>query len=147
MRVDQLRKAYEREISLLEDLCQCLSEERECLINARMEGLWPLKERKEEICNELKTQEEVIRACYGDEQYEDKARWEKGIQELRKKVSQLKFEISSRNTENMKIVQDMLDFIDGLIAAFTNVPGEGGAYGKINGAKTHSHPRILYREV
>jgi len=145
MSLQTVKKAYEKEVVLLEDLCLCLEQERQCLITGQIRDLWPLKDKKEQIYKEIKTQQEIIqRNLEGTEGSLGKG-GPGELEPLRKKIRRLSLEIGTRNSENMRIVRDALDFIDGLIGVIASSESEAGAYGKDN--QVSSHPRILYKEA
>ena len=144
--MEEVKKAYEEEVKLLKDLCDCLEQERQCLMKGTIQGLWPLKERKERICMQVRDQEHIIRGYMESEGLSGEKALNSGIlAPLRKVTSKLKLEVVSRSRENMRIVSDTLDFIDGLIEAITANPLQPGAYGKDN--QMGSGPRIIYKEA
>ena len=140
MRYEIVKKAYEKEAMLLKELCECLEQERQCLISGAIAELWPLKEKKERICKEVREQESIIR----DQLKEGRVK-EKSINALQKTIIKLKLQAGTRNSENMKIVEDALEFIDGLVEAITAGGAEHRGYGKVNHA--NPNPRILHKEA
>ncbi|HDG98413.1 MAG TPA: hypothetical protein ENG73_09650 [Desulfobacterales bacterium] len=145
MKLDELKKAYDKEARLLEDLCACLAQERECLINGMVGELWPLREKKEKICERLDQEEKVIRKQLKEilaSSGKDRPQW---LILCRKRNRKLKLQAASRNAENMEIVRDVLDFIDGLVGVIAGGQGEPSGYG--GNTRMTSRPRILFREA
>ncbi len=140
-----LKNAYESEAKLLEELCTCLAQERECLVEGQIGKLWALREKKEKICEQLETQERIIReqiegSAGGKER--SRPRW---LVSYRKRVRHLKLQAVSLSSENMKIVQDVLGFIDGLIGAIATPGEQTDRYGRKS--NMISYPRIIFREA
>ena len=140
MKYEIVKKAYEKEVMLLTELCECLEQERRCLISGAIAELWPLKEKKEQICKDVRDQESIIR-----DQLKGGRVKEKSIDALEKTIINLKLQAGTRNSENMKIVEDALDFIDGLVDAITADGAEHRGYGKVN--HVNRNPRILHKEA
>ena len=63
----------------------------------------------------------------------------------KKRIQHLKGQAASRSSENIKIVQDMLDFIDGLIDAIMKPETQSHEYGRAQ--RMISYPRILFKEA
>jgi len=140
-----LKDAYDTEARLLEKLCSCLQQERDCLIAGRVRDLWPLREQKERICGQLKVQEKIIKEQSGEILKRGQKVSMEWIISSKKRIRNLKGEAASRSSENMKIVKDMLDFIDGLIDAIMSPEVQSHDYGRTQ--RMISYPRILFKEA
>ena len=145
MKLDKIKKAYEREARLLEELCNCLAQERQCLIEGRIGQLWSLREKKSRICEEAAKEERAIKEGLKDILANKRKDRPQLLIPWRKRINTLKLQISTRNAENMRIIQDTLEFLDGLIGAITMDEAQPSGYGRTKALS--SSPKILLREA
>jgi len=123
----------EKKLSGLETLKNLLEEEKNCLINSDMEGLRRLSREKEK----------VLKRLYGLEMESQKAGIDDVTGELGSKLDTLKLEIRLRAEENQRFVNEMLEFIGGLIDVITGKDHSPSFYGK--GVKDADSGPLIYR--
>ncbi|HIC85452.1 MAG TPA: flagellar protein FlgN [Desulfobacterales bacterium] len=123
----------EKKLSGLETLKNLLEEEKNCLINSDMEGLRRLSREKEK----------VLKRLYGLEMESQKAGIDDVPGELGSKLDTLKLEIRLRAEENQRFVNEMLEFIGGLIDVITGKDHSPSFYGK--GVKDADSGPLIYR--
>ena len=77
----RIEKAYRKEVVLLKDLLECLSLERDHLVDLNLEGLWALMERKKTVLKSIEETRTEIQALIKDKERAREASQE--IQRLR----------------------------------------------------------------
>jgi FlgN protein len=149
-----IQNTYHRQVSLLEDLRDCLELERESLINVDIDQLWELMGQKHTVLTDIQRTGSEIR-CFMERRFpgsEEKGRataskewlW---FTELNRRAGLLKKEIRRRLGENMAFIQDTLGFFDELIGIFVSSGGRTGEYNRLTRPAERKTPRIYHREV
>lgn len=149
-----IQGTYHRQVSLLEDLRDCLELERESLINVDIDQLWELMEKKQTLLLDIQRTGNEIRCCM-ERSFpgsRERARataskewpWFTG---LSRRAGLLEKEIRRRLGENMAFIQDTLGFFDELIGIFASSGGSTGAYNHLTRPVETKTPRIYHREV
>jgi len=131
--MEERNGVLEKKLSGLETLKNLLEEEKNCLINSDMEGLRRLSREKEK----------VLKRLYGLEMESQKAGIDDVPGELGSKLDTLKLEIRLRAEENQRFVNEMLEFIGGLIDVITGKDHSASFYGK--GVKDADSGPLIYR--
>lgn len=145
----EINKAYERKLSLLQELLDCLKRERENLIELNLEAIWALMEEKQgvlEAIEETGKEIERIRENTPPETTES-GKVQSMLVSFSAKINKLKEEIRVRVKENVEFIQDTLGFFDELISIFISGARPEPAYNPIRRSKHESPSLIYHREV
>jgi hypothetical protein len=112
---------YMKEISLFQDLLNCIIRERDHLINQDVKGIWDSLEEKESILASI----EQNRSLMKDMENGDSSSMEitpqdrDRIREHSRALARLKLEIKSRVKENVTFINETLSFFHEMISAMT----------------------------
>jgi len=149
-----IQNTYHRQVSLLEDLRDCLELERESLINVDIDQLWEVMGQKHTLLTDIQRAGIEIR-CSMERRFPGSresaqttaSREWPWFTELSRRAGLLKKEIRRRLGENMAFIQDTLGFFDELIGIFVSSGGHTGEYNHLTRPAERKTPRIYYREV
>lgn len=145
---ERLEEIQKEQVSLFEDLRDCLALERNSLIRADVSGLWQLLERKQNILDALNENAELIENLKGEVpkgQCQDSQK-HRVLKELSRKVVSLKEEIRVRAKENMVFIRESLAVFEELISIFSG-SNQAGSYARLKVSPKSSPPLIIQREV
>lgn len=147
--LNRIEKAYRKEVSLLQDLLECLSLERDHLVDLNLESLWALMEEKKTVLKSIEETREEIQTLIKEK---GKVRGtSQEIQRLKvlfsRKIERLKEEIGARVRENVSFIQDTLGFIHEMISIFVTGAQPEPAYGRARKTPNESASLIYHREV
>jgi hypothetical protein len=149
-----IQDTYHRQVSLLEDLRDCLELERESLIRVDIDQLWEVMEKKHTLLTDIQRTGSEIR-CSMEQGFPGSGARARAtaskewpwFTELSRRAGLLKNEIRRRLGENMAFIQDTLGFFDELIGIFVSSGGNTGVYNHSTRPVERKTPRIYHREV
>jgi len=149
-----IQNTYHRQVSLLEELRDCLELERECLVSVNINQLLAIMGKKHALLTDIQRTGSEIR-CSMERRFpgsKESARTTASKEwpwfaELSRLDGLLKKEIRKRLGENMAFIQDTLGFFDELIGIFVSSGGSTGAYNQLTRPAERKTPRIYHREV
>ncbi|GEM_PF-3984867 len=118
----------DRKISLLEALRDLLEEEKNCLINSDIEGLRVVSEKKEKVLSKLSALE---------------GEGGSGASEPCSGLDALMLDIRLRAEENRRFINEMLEFIGGVIDVIAGKDHSPSLYGK--GGREAGNTPLIYR--
>lgn len=138
---------YRERIRLLEELLECVQEERACLINVNVESLWSLMERKQVIIKGIEGAGQGIReAMEMDRPGEDSPGERRAaLAALSRRTKALQGEIKARVSENTAFVQDTLKTFNDLISTLISA-GEPDSDYRPAGRTHKGLPNLLYHK-
>jgi len=112
---------YMKEISLFQDLLNCIIRERDRLINQDIKGIWDSLEEKESILASIEQNRSLMKGiANGDSSSMEIAPQNRErIRELSRALTRLKLEIKSRVKENVSFINETLSFFHEMISAMT----------------------------
>ncbi len=145
----RIEKAYRKEVTLLQDLLECLGLERDHLVDLNLESLWALMEGKKTVLKSIEETREEIQVLI---KAKEKARGtSQEIQHLKvffsRKIERLKEEIGARVRENVSFIQDTLGFIHEMISILATGVQPEPVYGPARRTPNESASLIYHREV
>ena len=144
-----IEKAYQKEVALLRDLLECLSLERDNLINLNLEDLWSVMEEKHTVLKSIEETREEIQALIVEREKEQEAH--QGIRRLKasfsRKIERLKEEIGARVQENVSFIQDTLGFLNEMISILISGACPEPVYGPARKTGHETSNPIYHREV
>ena len=144
-----IKEFYHTEISLLRELMDCISFERDNLINMEVKSLWELMEDKNRILKSIEGSrryfDKIINTenPYADLSGEDK----KTISEVKKTLTGLKEEIRVMVKENVSFINETLVFFNDMVAIFTSTDNSEAAYGPASNSRIKVPNLIYHNEV
>ena len=142
-------KIYRRELSLFQELLNCLTLEKDNLINLDMESLWDLMEKKKRIIESIEDGREQMKKIT-EENHPKQGLAGKGrrpFMALSKRLDHLKEEIKVRVKENVVFIQESLEFFDEIISTFAMGGEVEHSYGPVRKKQKEFSTRIYHREV
>lgn len=144
-----IEKAYQKEIALLQELLECLSLEKDHLVNLNLESLWAIMEEKQNVLKSIEQARDEIQSLVKDrEQGQVHSPEVKSLMTVfSRKIERLKKEIGARVRENVSFIQDTLGFLNEMISIFVAGAQPEPAYGPVRKAPTESANLIYHREV
>ena len=115
-----IEDCYQAKAALLKDLLDCLSLERDNLIDPNLEDLWPLMEKKQAVLRDIEDAEEQIKAVMERDRSGERvpAKGREALAALSRKINHLQDEIRARVRENVSFIQETLQFFNELITLF-----------------------------
>jgi len=144
-----IEKAYQKEVALLQDLLECLSLEKDHLVNLNLESLWALMEEKQGVLKSIEQTRDEIQSLAKDRERDQAHSPE--VQSLvtvfSRKIERLKEEIGARVRENVSFIQDTLGFLNEMISIFVAGAQPEPAYGPVRKTPNESANLIYHREV
>ncbi|MFC1891477.1 flagellar export chaperone FlgN [Thermodesulfobacteriota bacterium] len=144
-----IKEFYHTEISLFKELLDCISLERENLINMEVKSLWEVMEDKSTILKSI----EDSRQRFGEiidtkNPYARLPREEKKIiGELKKTLLGLREEIRVMVKENVSFINETLVFFNDMISIFTASGSFESVYGPAKNSRTEISNLIYHNEV
>jgi hypothetical protein len=110
-----------KEISLFQDLLNCIIRERDHLINQDIKGIWDSLEEKESILASIEQNRGLMEGITTGElsSMEIAPRDRERIRELSRALARLKLDIKSRVNENVSFINETLSFFQEMITTMT----------------------------
>jgi len=138
-----------QELVLLEELIQCLAEERESLIHMNVEKLWTLLVRKQDVFGSLEQVHTKIREIQEKGGLEGRvpSKERRPLTALAQRARLLKEEIKARVKENVVFIRETLCFIDELVRSLTHSGSLEYSYNPAKNGRREASARIFHREV
>jgi chromosome segregation ATPase len=140
---------YQLKAALLKELLDCLSLEKDNLIDLNLENLWPLMEKKQAVLRDIEGAEERIKAVMerdrSGERVPSKVR--EALTALSRKINHLQDEIRARVRENVSFIQETLQFFDELITLFISAGQPEQAYHPARKNQKEPTTLLYHREV
>ena len=142
-------KIYRRELSLFQELLNCLTLEKDNLINLDMENLWDLMEKKKKILESIEDGRQQMKKITeaGHFKKEQAGKGRRPFMKLSKKIDHLKEEIKARVKENVAFIHESLEFFDEIISIFTMGRRVEHSYSPLTKNQKEFSTRIYHREV
>ena len=146
---DHITEAYQKEIALHQELLECLSRERDHLVDLNLENLWSLMEEKTRILKSIEETRETIKAHRDEQQrtQESSSEVRRIVTSFSGKIDRLKGEIRARVRENVSFIQDTLGFLDEMISIFITGAQPAPVYNPVRKGRHESANLIYHREV
>ncbi|MBN2420152.1 MAG: flagellar export chaperone FlgN [Deltaproteobacteria bacterium] len=144
-----LKGLYTKRISLYEDLLGCIKRESDNLINQNIKGIWSSLDEKKEILEAI----EENTACFPENSGanpipDDVSRHDRDtIMQFKKRLSDLKQEISARVRENVSFINETLGFINDIFSSLSNADKKPDTYGRNLKKRNNPSNLIYYNEV
>jgi hypothetical protein len=141
---------YMKEISLFQDLLNCIIRERDRLINQDIKGIWDSLEEKESILASIEQNRSLMKGiANGDSSSMEIAPQNRErIRELSRALTRLKLEIKSRVKENVSFINETLSFFHEMISAMTmSELDKSSSYGPSRFSRRGSRSVIYQGEV
>lgn len=159
-----LEDLFYKKLILYQELKECLEEERRFLVEADMDALWDISDKKQAIVPRIEAIREKMLSTLSEasihyqmggpdfslttvlslipEQY--RVRFRKPYLSLVK----LKTEVRQRSRENKHFVEKSLDFLDELIGILASAGGSDNTYtnGRISSNRSHAN-LLLHKEA
>lgn len=134
-------------VHLFQRLLDCVTTEKDGLIELNIKKLWSLMEEKQKIIESLEESRNRINDLIDlDDPYPHiPAGDRKTFMGLFRKIERLKGEIKQRVQENVSIIQESLDFFHDLVSVFFNSGGKENTYGDMVRGNTMDSTSILYQ--
>ena len=144
-----IREIYDKRITLFRDLLECVTLERDNLINLDIKTLWALMLKKQKIIEDIETESARLRDLTGDKNHYHDLPTEDRQQfvELSQKLADLKENIRARVTENVSFIKDSLEFFHEIISVFTSSVDTEEPYGPGKKKMKNGPSRIYKNEV
>jgi len=120
-RAKKITDYYIKEISLFQDLLNCIIRERDHLINQDIKGIWDSLEEKESILASIEDNRNLSKGGSEDGTGlrdippQDRDR----IRELSRALIRLKLDIKTRVEENVSFINEAISFFHEMISAMT----------------------------
>ena len=142
-------KIYRREISLFQELLNCLTLEKDNLINLDMEDLWDLMEKKKKIIESIEDGRQQMKKITEEDHPKQglDGKGRRPFMALSKKIDHLKEEIKIRVKENVAFIQESLEFFDEIISIFTMGGRVEHSYSPLTKKQKEFSTRIYHRKV
>jgi hypothetical protein len=137
-----MARGLEAQVALLEALRECVALERESLIHVDLTRLWALMERKQGLIRALESGKRP--AGGGDQAARCQSRSLRG---LSMKAAHLQAEIKARSSENIRFIQETLDFLMGLIGSIAEGAETSNTYAGIKKVSKTKGALMFSREV
>jgi hypothetical protein len=149
-----MEQAYRRQVSLFEDLRDCLALEREYLISLNVTGIWDVIEKKRDILDRIdETVDEIIRlnedllVLKGRKGESSDSKIQDVFKEFTRRLTELKAEVRLRVKENAAFIYEALSFFEELVSVLAGGVQQVEYYEKTKKPQRISQPLILRREV
>lgn len=157
-KIQALEALFMKKIALYSELQDCLEKERNYLIQMDLDNLWKISQQKDSLCAVLaSTREELLVILNRDKtepfpgMSEINAMLPKErkffFQDLFYSVSTLKNEVESFRKENVRYVEDSLQFIDEMIEIITGETHNSDVYDRKCRFKKMENTLLLRGEV
>ena len=146
--INILKSLYKKRISLYEDLLGCIEKESDNLITQNIKGIWSSLDEKKEILKAIEENNTCFSEDSGPTINTDIPRQDRDmIMHFKKKLGNLKREISVRVKENVSFVNETLGFINDIFSSLSNSDKKPDTYSRIPGKKNGSSNLIYHNEV
>lgn len=147
--VKEIEVLCRERIQLFQKLLDCVTTEKDSLVELNVNKLWSLMEEKQGIIESLeKSRNRISELIDLDDPYPYvPAKDKKAFMGFFQKIEQLKNEIRQKVKENVSITQDSLDFFQDLVSVFTSAGRTGGTYSPVKGPAPESTNILYYREA
>ncbi|MBN2059013.1 MAG: flagellar export chaperone FlgN [Deltaproteobacteria bacterium] len=142
----KVNEVYNRKITLFRDLLECVTLERENLINLDIKALWDLMLKKQKIMEDIENTASRLRELINERDLyhhlpsEDR----RHFMELSQKLLELKENIRTRVLENISFIRDSLAFFHDIISMFASSKDTDEPYSP-GSKKMKNGPRHLYQ--
>jgi flagellar biosynthesis/type III secretory pathway chaperone len=147
--LQSIETAYQRKVSLFQELLNCVASERNHLINLNVENLWEIMDKKKKILESIQDlREQIKKIAKEDSTYQNalgKERWP--IIEHSRKIASLKKQIKTRVKENVTFIQESLQSFDEIISIFTMDGRLEFSYSPVRKHRKETTIRIYQRKV
>ena len=147
--INILKGLYMKRVSLYEDLLMCIKRESDNLINQNIKGIWSSLDEKKEILVAI----EENNTCFPENSRsnpipEGIPRQERdAILQFKRKLSDLKQEISVRVKENVSFINETLGFINDIFTSLSNGDNKPDTYARNLKKRNGSSNLIYHNEV
>ena len=144
-----LKGLYVKRISLYEDLLGCIKRESDNLISQNLKGIWSSQDEKSKILEAIEENTRCLPGNSGSNTVPvDVPRQDRdAIMQLKRKLMNLKQEISIRVKENISFINETLGFINDIFSVFTNSNSKPDTYGPNLKKRPESASLIYHNEV
>jgi hypothetical protein len=147
LRAKKIIDNYIKEISLFQDLLNCIIRERDHLINQDIKGIWDSLEEKESILASIEENKNLLKNGSEDQinlrdiPAQDRSR----IRELSRALIRLKLDIKARVKENVSFINEAISFFHEMISAMTmSEIDKSNAYGP-SGYSRRTQKSMIYQ--
>lgn len=143
----------------LSDLIGCFEDERRFLLKVDLDALASVSRRKEAVAGALSALNDNIRrtersassdmgfepndAADGETRSSRRSRLER----LRLKLERMERDVALRLMENRAIINESIEFLDGLLAILTGSDAKKETYDRTRRVRHKKHPLLIHREV
>lgn len=120
-RAKEIIDNYIKEISLFQDLLNCIIRERDHLINQDIKGIWDSLGEKESILASIEENRGLLKGGSEDEisSRDIPAQDRDRMRELSRALIRLKLDIKARVKENVSFINETISFFHEIISAMT----------------------------
>jgi flagellar biosynthesis/type III secretory pathway chaperone len=139
-----MAQGLEKEVALLEALCECVALERESLIQVDLPRLWTLMERKQGLLRGLESAAKKRSVGGTDQAALNESRF---LRDLSMRAAHLQAEIKARSMENTHFIEETLDFLAGLIGSIADSGETSSTYEGLRKVSKTKGALMLSREV
>lgn len=157
-KLQALEALFMKKIVLYTDLRNCLEKEREYLIQMDLDSLWKISREKESLCADLESTREELLIILNRDKTGPFPGMSKIIalipkerklffQDLFYSVSTIQSDIENFRTENVKYVEESLQFIDEMIAVMAGESHNSDVYDRKCRLKKVDNSLLLRGEV
>ena len=147
--INKLKSMYMKRISLYEDLLGCIKRESDNLISQNINGIWSSLDEKKEILEAIEENTRCFPENSGPNPVPmDVPRQDRdAIMLLKRKLLDLKQEISIRVKENISFINETVGFINDIFSAFSSRDKRSDTYGRNLKKRNISSNLIYHNEV
>jgi len=145
-----IKTVFHKKISLFKELLNCVSRERDNLIDLDVKNIWTVMEEKQRIVNAIEEADNELKEMVGTKGNIYKnipANERPSVMELSKTLSGLREEIRVRLEENVTFIKETLGFFHEIISIFTMGNRSEIAYSPTKSAKHKVQNVIYHNEV
>ena len=145
-----IKTVFHKKISLFKELLNCVSRERDNLIDLDLKNIWTVMEEKQRIVNAIEEADNELKEMVGTKGNIYKnipANERPSVMELSKTLSGLREEIRVRLEENVTFIKETLGFFHEIISIFTMGNRSEIAYSPTKSAKHKVQNVIYHNEV
>jgi len=145
-----IKTVFHKKISLFKELLNCVSRERDNLIDLDVKNIWTVMEEKQRIVNAIEEADNELKEMVGTKGNIYKnipANERPSVMELSKTLSGLREEIRVRLEENVTFIKETLGFFHEIISIFTMGNRSEIAYSPTKSAEHKVQNVIYHNEV
>ena len=141
-----LKDFYRTEIALFRELLECISMERQNLINMEVKNLWSVMEHKNKILKSIEESRQNFDNIIDSENpYAGVLTEEKEtISNLKRTLMRLREQISTMVKENVSFINETLLFFNDMVSIFTSPNSSNTAYGTSQKNRKKA-PNLIYQ--